>query len=375
MLIKEAVISIKFTKWRKAMEDTRKKVTDVKQIDVYDSKYYLYDMTFNCTYDVYDVIRYFTDRREEYKSGGEKVDIEASNAVKEALGITNDKAINFELFGCTAFSAKSSEKNVYMGRNYDYATNTSCVLVRCSPHQTTMHVEKYKSIACAALSSLNMEKIDDENDNNLRLLPFVCLDGINEKGVSIAILVAGNKNEMYPTYQDADKSNIFTTLAVRLVLDCAATTQEAVELLKSFNMFANGCKDYHFFISDMTGDSRIIEFDYRDHERSFSAIKVNIATNFYFCDENGIKDEEPYTYFGHGHNRYIAVQRVIDNLSSSNIETTLWSALKRSSQEYIEGDPTSNTQWSILFNNMNQSAEIAIHRHFEEKERKTFYIK
>lgn len=340
------------------------KDVDIDPVAVYDGRYYLYDMTMKCDYDVYEVIRHFTEQKEKYKSGGSRVDIESSNAVKKALGMTTDKAINFDLFGCTAFSAKSSENNVYMGRNYDYATNTSCVLVRCNLCPKVIGERKYKSIACAATSSLTMEQSANEDETIFKFLPFVCLDGINEKGVSIAILVAGNKEKMYPTYQVGDGSNIFTTLAVRLVLDYAATTAEAVTLLKGYNMFANGSKDYHFFISDATGDCRIVEYDYHSESRPMIVTKTDIVTNFYIYDE---------IHFGHGHDRYNIVKEILERPATKPIE--FWEALRNSSQEYKAGEPTSNTQWSILFDNTNKSAEIAIHRHFEEKERKTFYIK
>lgn len=92
--------------------------------------------------------------------------------------------------------------------------------------------------------------------------------------------------------------------------------------------------------------------------------KNDVVTNFYIYDEN---------HFGHGYDRYKTVKEI---LAKSKIESTeCWDALEKSSQKYKAGDPTSNTQWSILFNNTNQSAEIAIRRHFDKKQRKSFYIK
>lgn len=353
------------------MEDIRKGTfhiqgedIDIEPVAVYDGRYYLYDMTMKRNYDVYDVISHFTDQKEKYKSGGASVDIEASNAVKKALGMTTNKNINFDLFGCTAFSAKSSEKIVYMGRNYDYATNTSCVLVRCNPRQTENGVKKYKSIACAASSSLTMEQLANDDEDIFKFLPFACLDGINEAGVSIAVLVVDTKTDVGATYQDRDGDNIFTTLAIRLVLDCAATTNEAVDLLKKYNMFANGSKDYHFFISDATCDSRVVEYNYKKKTmRDLTVTGTKAATNFYVFDKET---------FGHGHGRY---KTVMNNLKIEKLSRDdLWRTLKDTSQTYEEGNTTSNTQWSILFDNTNQSAEIAIHQHFNKNQRKTFYI-
>lgn len=102
--------------------------------------------------------------------------------------------------------------------------------------------------AFAALSNVqNEQEIGKCEDENLMLLPFVCLDGINEKGVSIAVLVVDIKDGMGITCQKEKEKNIFTTLAIRYVLDYADSTASAVELLSNFNMLAAGGKDYHFF--------------------------------------------------------------------------------------------------------------------------------
>lgn len=80
------------------------KDVDIDPVSVYDGRYYLYDMTMKYDYDVHAVIRNFTEQKEKYKSGGSSVDIESSNAVKKALGMTTDKEINFDLFAVQFFS-------------------------------------------------------------------------------------------------------------------------------------------------------------------------------------------------------------------------------------------------------------------------------
>ena len=57
--------------------------------------------------------------------------------------------------------------------------------------------------------------------------PFICLDGVNEKGVSIAVLTLPSD----PTMHDTGKPKLATSLLFRLVLDRAATTDEALELI------------------------------------------------------------------------------------------------------------------------------------------------
>ena len=86
---------------------------------------------------------------------------------------------------------------------------------------------------------------------------------LNEKGVSIAVLTLDSE----PTNQDTGKPVLATTMAIRLVLDRAATTAEAVELLQQYDMFATSGRDYHFYITDAAGDGRVIEYDCDDPAR------------------------------------------------------------------------------------------------------------
>lgn len=137
-----------------------------------------------------------------------------------------DYPVNLKMpnFGCSAFTMKSPD-SVMMGRNYDFKNDTSSMLVHCSPK------DGYSSVAFAALDNVgaNNPELSDETRLATLLSPFISLDGINEKGVSIAVLTLDSK----PVRQQSGKPVIATTLAIRLILDRAASTEEAVTLLKN----------------------------------------------------------------------------------------------------------------------------------------------
>lgn len=324
----------------------------------------LYKM--NATYDVNliaDIIGEFTDSKESYKQNWQEVDKAADSAVKKVMEISTEVRMNFQAFGCTAFSVKDTKNTVYMGRNYDFAEDTSCICVECMPKRLEKEKSPYRSIAFAALA--NLKGVDDPttcNEEALMLLPFMCLDGINEKGVSIAVLVVDIKAGVGETRQNQYYSNVFTTLALRYVLDWADSTESAIGLLQALNMFATGGLDYHFFISDATGDSRVVEYNYKKKTmRDFTVTGTKAATNFYVFDKET---------FGHGHGRY---KTVMNNLKIEKLSRNdLWRTLMDTSQTYEEGNTTSNTQWSILFNNTEKSAEIAIQKNFCDKH--TIYV-
>lgn len=106
----------------------------------------------------------------------------------------------------------------------------------------------YASIGFAALNNLGANTpLDSVTGRAAALMgPFAQLDGVNECGVSIAVLTLDSQ----PCDQDTQRPVINTSLAIRLVLDRAATTQEAVDLLSAYDMHAMAGRDYHFFIND-----------------------------------------------------------------------------------------------------------------------------
>lgn len=176
-------------------------------------------------------------------------------------------------FACSAFVAVDAEGRVRTGRNYDFKDDTSALLVRNHPRGG------YASIGLAALNNLgDNTPLDSVAGRAAALMgPFAQLDGVNECGVSIAVLTLDSK----PCDQDTQRPVINTSLAIRLVLDRAATTQEAVDLLSAYDMHAMAGRDYHFFINDAAGDAHVVEWDPRDPDRAFKATPVRQVTNFY----------------------------------------------------------------------------------------------
>ena len=96
-------------------------------------------------------------------------------------------------FGCTAFAVVEQDGTACMGRNYDFRYDTSAMVVYCSPQ------DSYRSVAFAALDNIQANTPEQSLKTRLATLtaPFICLDGMNEKGVSIAVLTLDSE----PTYQ------------------------------------------------------------------------------------------------------------------------------------------------------------------------------
>lgn len=130
------------------------------------------------------------------------------------LGVTGD--------GCTAFVTKNEKGEVIYGRNFDFLYAPSLQLY-------TEPRNGYESVSTVNLSfagySENFLPDGSLFDKFLTLAaPFLPFDGMNEKGVAIALLAVP---EAEPPY-DSNKITLNTTTAIRLVLDNASTVEEAV---------------------------------------------------------------------------------------------------------------------------------------------------
>ena len=197
---------------------------------------------------------------------------------------------------------------------------------------------------------------DGESDlSMLMAAPYLLLDGINEDGFAISVLKLDGK----PTRQtDSSKKTVFTTVAMRMLLDRVSTVKEATDMLKQYNM----CMDtdtasYHFFMADATGDYAIVEYTGENlnvnHPSNMETLTNNdtlrYVTNFY------VSPTMLNTEFGgdshHGRDRYNNLRA---GLLKHNYNLTSSQALEllKVVAQGPEGSTSSTgyTQWSEVFN-------------------------
>ena len=322
-------------------------IGSIEQLTDYEDGYNLYRMDVKYDYSIENVIN----------RGIEDDQMMIDSMLKEVLPLlpVKMKAPNF---GCTSFSLTDTDGDVHMGRNYDFKSDTSAMLVYCTPK------DGYKSVAVAALDNVSANVPDENIKKKLASLasPFICLDGINEKGVSISVLTLDSE----PVRQNTGKPVISTTLAIRLVLDRAATTEEAVELLRSYDMYSSAGRDYHFYITDASGDGRVVEYDCESETRELVATPSEAVTNFFIIYKEKALPNQKNGIYGHGRERYDAVMKVLEEEKGNYTNDTVWKAMKSAAQSPNPGDVTSNTQWSVSYNNTDLTAEIAIRRNWED---------
>lgn len=177
-------------------------------------------------------------------------------------------------YGCCTLTVKNEQNTVVFGRNFDWEACDAMVV-----HTKPEHGYESISTCCLDFLGFGQEWKPEGMTNQFMALAavYLPLDGMNEKGLCIADLMAGDKET---THQDTTKPDVTTTSAIRLVLDQAATVEEAVTLLEQYDMNSSIGSAHHFSISDATGKSVVIE--YVNNEMFVTETKV--VTNHYLSD-------------------------------------------------------------------------------------------
>lgn len=154
-------------------------------------------------------------------------------------------------FGCSTLTV-----NGLMGRNFDWeGISGSAMIIHAIPQSG------YESYSTCWLDFLgfgqNWKPEGFANQYMSLASIYVPLDGMNEMGLCVADLVNGDNEQ---THQQTDKTDLTTNSAIRLLLDRAATVEEAIELLQQHDMNSAIGMSHHLAISDATGRSVVIEY-------------------------------------------------------------------------------------------------------------------
>ena len=264
--------------------------------------------------------------------------------------------VNFDVpdFGCSTFQAVTKEGDFLMGRNYDLDYAPGMIVI-------TEPDNGYKSVSVANIAVLGYgeDKLPTNFANSFMNLaaPYLPMDGMNEKGLSIGVLLI--RDDI--TKQETDKVDMTTTAMIRYVLDKAATVEEAVKLFESVDMHSSANASYHFQLADETGDSALIEYVNSELHvtRKGQTDKPMALTNFIVADAN--------YGFGHGHDRYDVVTDALEASNSVLSEEEAMSVLQSVSvKNYDEQTQTgSDTQWSVVYNNTDLTFDIVAGGNFE----------
>lgn len=280
--------------------------------------------------------------------------------------------------GCSAFACTDTDsKDFLMGRNFDFNHKNSkgervmipVIVVHTAP------VGGKKSVSFVDGQFVYYQNgfyTDGVSDLSLLMgLPYLLLDGINEDGFAVSVLKLDGK----PTKQQKEgKKSIFTTVAMRMLLDRAGTVEEAVEMLGQYNM----CMDddeasYHFFMADATGDYAIVEYTKTnplDEEEYPTVMEVHrgddawrFVTNFYVSPSMA-ESPDGSKHSDHGKDRYDTLAEHLGAAQYKMNSDQVMELLGEVAQGPEAKRSTGFTQWSEVFNLSKTTVKMSILREY-----------
>lgn len=215
----------------------------------------------------------------------------------------SDIKINLGGAACTTFNTFTEDGKHLLARNFDYK-DAPCIVVWTKPENG------YKSVGITDTNVLlyGNKLSQKKNKNRLLAAPFTCMDGINEKGLAIAVLEIKTK----ATKQETGKKPIVTTLMIRAVLDKCATVDEAIELFKQYDMHDSLFCNYHYQIADANGKSVIIEYIENEMKIVYPEDKIQYALNFYATPNIPLEKGFGYTREKWLHEEFEATGNIMD---------------------------------------------------------------
>ena len=323
-----------------------------------------------------------------------------SDAMREIL--TEENYINHD-HGCTSFMTYNENGDVITCRNFD--TNHSAkneedaagifIIYHCHPEG------KYSSVSIADAkyfgpdgSSRRPGCLDDGKSDVSCVIYGIydTLDGMNEKGLTVSTLSSDLRKDehCYDVFTPGQETCVSGTV-LRYMLDECATVEEAVQLAKKYNVmpYTGSKKLDHIFVSDASGNSKVIEWRYNE----LRVADTDIATNFYQTwddsephkvktsieyenDSQLSKTYRNYRYgYGHGYERFNIVASTLqqyayvgeDGVYRSRLTNELARNLLSIVAQQMTPEMTSMTQYSVIYNSRTLSADIWIYRDYSQK--------
>ena len=245
------------------------------------------------------------------------------------------------LWACTCFSAKTEKGNQLLGRNFDWGTHPALLLFTDPP-------ERYASVSMVDISYLGYSRADDpaKNPGGLLRSPLLPFDGMNEKGLAVGMMAVPGADPP----DDPQKRTISSLLIIRLMLDHAKNVDEAIAVFENFNIVFQGGPPLHYFITDRSGRSAVVELVDRVISVLRNTHPWQVATNFILT---GLTPETALASCW----RYKKAWETLDNRPTFPVLTNALSLLEDVSQ--------GNTIWSVVYDTASLDFQVVMGRKYD----------
>lgn len=266
-------------------------------------------------------------------------------AFNQNLMLVGSQSGTTESWACSLFAVLVDPASRLYGRNFDWEFSPALLLYTDPP-------DGYASVAMVDIAYLGFagdrstrltEKPLDELVGLLNA-PYIPFDGLNEAGLTIgmaAVLPGG-----VPT--DPHKATLGSLGIMRAVLDGAATVEEALEILRGYNIDFEGGPSIHYLVADAQGQAAIFEHQGGEIHILYNDKSWHLATNFL----NSVAESQEGQCW-----RYDMIN---SQLNAASGLVTLEAAMG-----LLEDVSQDTTQWSIVYGISTGEIRVALGGEFQ----------
>jgi hypothetical protein len=252
---------------------------------------------------------------------------------------------------CSTAVLRTGDGRVLFGRNFDWK-HDACLIIKIHDQKSV------SSIAVLDLHYLNLDRPDLEATNLIERIPllfapYYLQDGMNRHGVAVADMSVDDVQAPF----DPGKPNILHATAMRLILDYAKTTDEAIDLLRQFNIHF-GETTGHLMIADAAGKSAVVEFIDGEIVVSPTEDHWQVCTNH--CVAGKAEEENDQEC-----RRYCLASDQLAKLPSVAGSAEVMEVMSSVSQEH-------STMWTSVYNLSTRQLQFAYRRHYDMPYREDF---
>jgi predicted choloylglycine hydrolase len=244
---------------------------------------------------------------------------------------------------CSTLMVHPQQGDVFFGRNFDFL-HDACLILKV--HQGG----DVTSVAVLDLRFLNLNRGDLETTSLFRRIPllfapYYLQDGMNQFGVAVADM---SVHGVQPPH-DPSKPNIIHSLAMRLILDYARTTDEAIELLKEYNVYFVAVK-CHLLIADASGKSVVVEFIDGEMKTTPTQENWQVCTNHEICGKSEAENDAACKRYRQASDALAAMGSTVSTSDVMNV---------------MESVKQPSTMWTSVYNLSTGNFSFAYRRQYD----------